>query len=86
MEIEHRVLEVKSNATQDRLKRELLRDGLIQDPENFSLKLNSKVLKINNKKQSEAMRRKYEELVRSVSGINTAGDKWNFLVNYPGEN
>ena len=86
MEVEHRVLEAKSNATQERLKRELLRDGLIQDPENFSLKLNSKVLKINNKKQSEAMRRKYEELVRSVSGINTEGDKWNFLVNYPGEN
>jgi len=79
---EHRALEAKNKAAQEQLKKELLRDGLIADPNNFSLKINSKELKINKKKQSEEMRKKYEELIKASMGLKLEGDDWNYNFNF----
>lgn len=83
---EHRAWEKRQKAMQERLKSELLRDGLISDPNNFSLKINAKELKVNKKKQSEEMRRKYEEIIKSNAGMKLDGDDWNFNFNFSGDN
>ncbi|MDO8368328.1 MAG: M56 family metallopeptidase [Saprospiraceae bacterium] len=79
---EHRAWEAKNKAAQEHLKRELLRDGLISDPYNFSLKINAKSLKINKEKQSEELRRKYEELIKNTMGLKLEGDDWNYNFNF----
>lgn len=78
---EHRAMEAKNKATQALLKAELLRDGLISDPENFSLQLSATELKVNKKKQSEEMRRKYTELIEGATGQKMDG-KGSFFYNY----
>lgn len=65
---EHRAMEAKNRATQDLIKKELLRDGLITNPDKFSMRLDANTLEINNKKQSEALRKKYKELLEGASG------------------
>lgn len=79
---EQQAWEAKSKAAQELLKKELLRDGLITDPNNFSLKINAKELKVNKKKQSEELRRKYEELIKSSMGAKLEGDDWNYNFNF----
>lgn len=59
------------------LKAELQRDGLIDDPSNFKFHLNPKELKVNGKKQSGELHRKYLELYESKTG-KTLGDNGDF--------
>jgi len=79
---EHKVWEAKSKAAQELIKQELLRDGLISNPDNFSLHLSAKELKVNKKKQSEATRQKYEELLKSALGKGFEGENWNYNFNF----
>jgi hypothetical protein len=74
-------MEAKNQAMQDMLKKELLQDGLIKDPEHFSLKLNATELKINKQKQSEAMHKKYLELIEGATGNKFRGEN-SFLFNF----
>jgi beta-lactamase regulating signal transducer with metallopeptidase domain len=78
----HKEMEAKHKATQERLTKELLSDGLITDPERFSLRLNAKALKVNNKKQSEQLRKKYEAIIKENSKVRLEGDHWNFNINH----
>jgi beta-lactamase regulating signal transducer with metallopeptidase domain len=81
-EAKHKVIEAKHKATQERLKKELLNDGLITDPAQFSMRLNAKELKVNNKKQSEQLRKKYEAIIKENSDVRLEGDNWNFNINH----
>lgn len=81
-EAEQQAWEAKSKAAQELIKKELLRDGLISDPKNFSLKINAKELKVNKKKQSEELRRKYQELIKNSMGAKLEGDDWNYNFNF----
>jgi bla regulator protein BlaR1 len=74
--------QAKSLASQERLKATLLNDGLISDPNNFSFKLSAKELKINKKKQPEALRQKYQELLQSMDPKACQGDNWNYNMNF----
>ena len=67
--------------TQKMLKKELLKDGLITDPEHFSLQLSGTELKVNKKKQSEAMRKKYQELIEAATGNKIRGEN-SFMFNF----
>jgi hypothetical protein len=58
----------KADALNRQLKAELRKDGLIDDPGNFQFQLSAKELKINGKKQSDQLHRKYLELYRTKSG------------------
>lgn len=49
-------------------KTELQRDGLLPDPNNYSVKLNDKELVVNGTKQSDTLHRKYLELYRAQTG------------------
>ena len=62
------------------LKQALLHDGLISDPNNFSLEINDKVLKVNKKEQSDALRQKYLEIIEGLNGGKIKG-KANFQFN-----
>ena len=73
--------QARNQATQDALKTELLKDGLISNPDDFSLKLTAKSLEVNKKKQSEAMHQKYLEMVESTTGNKIKGDN-SFYYNY----
>jgi bla regulator protein blaR1 len=46
----------------------LLRDKLVTDPNNFSLELTGKVLRVNGKKQSDAAHERYLELYQASAG------------------
>ena len=70
-----------AQALQETLKSELLKDGLISNGDKFSLELDETVLKVNNKKQSEAMHKKYLELINKMNGDNIKG-KNRFLYNF----
>lgn len=83
-EAEHHEMARKSEIAQELIQKELKKDGLISDPKNFSLKLSAKELKVNGKKQSEEMRRKYEELIQKTTGASTSGDDWNYNINRNG--
>lgn len=74
--------QAKSLAAQERLKATLLSDGLISDPNNFSFKLSAKELKVNKKKQPEALRQKYQELLQSMDPKACQGDNWNYNMNF----
>lgn len=73
--------EAKNKAAQELLKAELLRDGLISDPENFSFTINAKEMKVNKKKQSEELRKKYAELLAGATGMKLKDD-FNFSFNF----
>ena len=71
----------RNNSVEKLLKKQLVKDGLISDPENFSFEINDKKLKVNKKKQSEPMRKKYMELLEGQMGIKSTG-KTSFNFNY----
>jgi bla regulator protein blaR1 len=79
--IDSKAWQQKANAVKDALKSELLKDGLISNPEEFSLEVNDKELKVNKKKQSEAMRQKYMELLQGLNGADIKG-KAHYHYNY----
>jgi Antirepressor regulating drug resistance, predicted signal transduction N-terminal membrane component len=76
-EREQQAYESRNRAVEDVLKTELLRDGLISTPAKFSVSLSDKEFKVNGKKQTEEMRRKYVELVQAATG-----QKWSKGTNY----
>jgi beta-lactamase regulating signal transducer with metallopeptidase domain len=76
-EQEQRAYESRNRAVEEVLKTELLRDGLISSPAKFSISLSDKEFKVNGKKQTEEMRRKYVELVQGATG-----QKWSKGTNY----
>lgn len=55
-------------STSDFLKNNLLRDKLISDPDNFSMELSGKALRVNGKKQPEAVHQRYLELYQGKTG------------------
>ena len=73
--------EDKSQATQARIKSELLRDGLIDDPSNFDFKISAKSLKVNGKKQSEPLRKKYQKLIQESNKGQLEGTDWEYHIN-----
>ncbi|TNE62591.1 MAG: hypothetical protein EP344_04905 [Bacteroidetes bacterium] len=50
------------------LKKAMIKDKLITDPENYSFELSKKSLRVNGKKQPSAVHQKYLELYRSQAG------------------
>ncbi|MBX2893507.1 MAG: M48 family metalloprotease [Saprospiraceae bacterium] len=65
---EAKALAAHSKQLGQELKAELLRDGLISDPANFQLQLSNTELRVNGKKQSDALHRKYLEFYRAKTG------------------
>lgn len=57
-----------NQSTSDYLKNALLRDKLISDPDNFSMELSGKSLRVNGKKQSDETHERYLELYREKTG------------------
>lgn len=78
---EQQVWERKNQATQELIKKELLKDGLISDPNDFSMMVNETEMKVNKKKQPEEIRRKYLELLEKNSGQKLNG-KGSFFYNF----
>ncbi|MBL7810573.1 MAG: hypothetical protein JNN28_22305, partial [Saprospiraceae bacterium] len=81
MQREHEKMQAKSIAIQERIKAALLSDGLISDGNNFSFSISSKELKVNKKKQSDDLRRKYQEIIQSIDPNACKGDNWNYNMN-----
>ncbi len=79
--VEQQAWQAKSKAVEETLRSELLKDGLISNPKNFSLQVDDKELKVNKKKQSEAMRQKYMELIQGLNGHKVKG-KASYHYNY----
>jgi hypothetical protein len=72
----HPVFKIKRGFPK-KIESELLRDGLIEDPNNFSFELTDKKLKVNGKRQAKHLFEKYKELYESISGKPVTGDtKW----------
>jgi beta-lactamase regulating signal transducer with metallopeptidase domain len=69
--------QAKSTAFGKELKAQLQRDGLISDPSNFQFQLSANELKINEKKQSGDLHRKYMEFYKSKTGKEVSKN-WNF--------
>jgi len=66
---QHRNYEYRNNqSTSEYIKNNLLRDKLISDPDNFSMELSGKALRVNGKKQSSEMHQRYLELYRGKTG------------------
>lgn len=61
------------------LKNALLRDKLISDPDNFSLELSGKDMKVNGKKQAANIHRRYLDLYLDKTG-KELGKKDNFRI------
>jgi len=55
-------------STSDFLKNALLRDKLISDPDNFSMELTGKALRVNGKKQPDEVHQRYLELYQGKTG------------------
>ena len=72
------VEQAKSQSMGKSLKKQLMKDGLISDPGNFTFELSSKELKVNGVKQSDALHRKYVELYQAQSG-KSLGKNGNFM-------
>lgn len=81
MQREHEKMQARSMAIQERIKSALLSDGLISDGNNFSFSISSKELKVNKKKQSDALRLKYQEIIQSIDPNACKGDNWNYNMN-----
>ncbi|HLP95539.1 MAG TPA: M56 family metallopeptidase [Saprospiraceae bacterium] len=81
MQREHEKMQAKSMAIQERIKAALLSDGLISDGNNFSFSISSKELKVNKKKQSDALRLKYQQIIQSIDPNACKGDNWNYNIN-----
>lgn len=78
-EKEQRAWEVKHKAMEQAVKSELLKDGLISDASQFSLKLNDKEMFVNNKQVSAELHRKYLALVEKATGDKLKGS---FMFNF----
>lgn len=60
-----------------KLETELLKDGLIEDKNNFSFEMTDKKLKVDGKKQPKHLFEKYKTIYESISGKPITGDtKW----------
>lgn len=66
-------LKTQNNKTAETIIAELQRDGLIDDPDNFSFSLSVNKLKVNRKKQSKAMLEKYLKLYEKLTGSTMQG-------------
>ncbi|MEO0876217.1 MAG: hypothetical protein AAFY48_16585, partial [Bacteroidota bacterium] len=64
----------------DWLSEQLLADGLVTDPGNFTFKITDKRLKVNGKNQSDEMHQRYMEYYQRRNGI-TFGDGTVISVN-----
>ena len=64
---------------QKAMKAELLREKLIDSPTDYSFRLNSESLKINGKKQSDEIHRKYLDMYEKYSG-NKMKDGDNYTI------
>ena len=60
--------DVQDEAWRQALVSELLRDKLVQSPNDFSFSLSAKSLSANGKKQSETVRQKYQKLYEDRTG------------------
>ncbi|MCC7503813.1 MAG: M48 family metalloprotease [Saprospiraceae bacterium] len=58
----------RSGNFSESMRRELQRDGLLPDPNHYSLQLSSTELIVNGQKQSSALHRKYLDLYRQKTG------------------
>ena len=65
---EHQVRFREQYAVVGILENSLLRDKLIADPNNFSMELSAKALRVNGKKLPDATHKRYLELYQSKSG------------------
>lgn len=54
---------------QDRIEQELRSDGFMSDNGDYTFKLNDKKLRINGKKQSDALYNKYKEIYEKYTGV-----------------
>lgn len=70
----------QADATEDALRQQLRKDGLIKDTENFQFSLSPTTLTVNGKKQSVAVRDKYLKLVEKQTGRKLTG-KNTFALN-----
>ncbi|GAB2768929.1 Zn-dependent protease with chaperone function [Hymenobacter luteus] len=68
------------SATEDALRAELRKDGLIKDTENFQFSLTPTTLTVNGKKQSTALRDKYLRLVEKQRG-RKLGPASSYIIN-----
>jgi hypothetical protein len=64
---------VMEGSVNSRLEAQLLRDGLIDSPENYRFKLSRRFLKVDGKKQSEALFQKYKSLYEAWTGTEIDG-------------
>ncbi|NUO00618.1 MAG: hypothetical protein HUU01_08380 [Saprospiraceae bacterium] len=55
------------------LEKALIADGLISNPDNYTLELTGKGMKLNGKKQPDAVWEKYKAVYRKVSGYELKG-------------
>lgn len=60
--------EARSTAFGKVLKEKLVQDGLITDPSNFQFQLSNTELKVNGKKQSDDLHRKYLDFYKAETG------------------
>lgn len=64
----------KGNGSVERaLEGALIKDGLIKSPRNYKLEISGKGMKINGKKQSDAVWEKYKDIYRKTSGFELSG-------------
>ncbi|TGE10316.1 M56 family metallopeptidase [Hymenobacter fodinae] len=70
-----------SSGGDEALRRELLKDGLIEDDGNFQFKLNSTELIVNGKKQPAAVHAKYLKLVETQTGNKLTKGSYNITRN-----
>ncbi|RPD50243.1 hypothetical protein DNI29_05450 [Hymenobacter sediminis] len=68
------------SVSEDALRRELRKDGLVKDTDNFQFSLNANTLTVNGKKQSTALRNKYLQLVEKQTG-RKLGPNSSFVLN-----
>ncbi|MGO8609326.1 hypothetical protein ACC848_40905, partial [Rhizobium johnstonii] len=66
--------------TEEALRRELRKDGLIKDEGNFQFSLNATTLTVNGKKQSSSLRDKYLRLVEKQTGRKLTANN-SFVIN-----
>ena len=62
--------QAKGEVLREVFRSQLQRDGLISDPNNYSLQLSSEKMTVNGKEQSTEIRQKYLELYEARSGRN----------------
>ena len=53
----------------EKLELELLRDGLIEDADDYSMELSNKKFRINGKKQSKSLHQRYMDLYLALTGM-----------------